>query len=136
MSGPVRIGQNGNWATKSRVLQNTCRSKNPDLASRSMRLRCEPLVGDPSAYRGVSRPSTVKGLIYLQDGMVGSRNGHELRAQTSIAANEHYSGVVGAQQVLSCLSHRQPLDGRKLSNGLEGRPGVAAARINETADNP
>ncbi|KAK2487502.1 hypothetical protein H9L39_01429 [Fusarium oxysporum f. sp. albedinis] len=34
--------------------------------------------------------------------MVGSWNDHELRARTSIAADEHYSRVVGAQRVLSC----------------------------------
>ncbi|VZH87011.1 unnamed protein product [Fusarium fujikuroi] len=94
----------------------------------------------------------------IQDGMVaenaGSRNGHELRARTSIATNEHYSqGCWGAASAE--LSHHQPLDGstvpviintsrlqvlscarEAISNGLEGRPGVAAARINETADNP
>ncbi|CZR34370.1 uncharacterized protein FPRO_01324 [Fusarium proliferatum ET1] len=166
MPGPIWIGQTGNWVTKSRVLQNTYWQEQESRFNQ----------GQGQAFHPAKPPAVCHGFLHtksganqilahavdersdIQDGMVaetaGSRNGHELRARTSIAANEHYSqGCWGAASAE--LSHHQPLDGstvpvvinasrlqvlscarEAISNGLEGRPGVAAARINETADNP
>ncbi|KAJ0154610.1 Uncharacterized protein HZ326_3081 [Fusarium oxysporum f. sp. albedinis] len=139
MSGPVRIGQTGNWVTKS---------KRQGQAFHPVKLPavCHGFLHTKSGTNQILA-HLVDERSNIQDGMVASRS------DLDCSGRALFQGCWGAASAE--LSHHQPLDGstipviinvsrlrvpscarETISNGLEGIPGVAAARINETADNP